>query len=141
MVKYLLDTNVILERGKPKPDKRVLAWLETITPLDIYISVLTMGELRTGIEMRENVQEKQQLQLWYEDDLQMELFNRVLSVGMEEVHHWAYLRANTPRKLPAIDGLLAATAVAHHLTLATHNIKDFCHIPGLQIFDPWQYTP
>jgi len=133
---YLLDTNVISELVRPKPAKVVLDWFENIPSEALHISVLTLGEIRKGVEQMPDGVRREKLRLWLEHDLVDWFGTRVLSVDMPVADRWGRLLALVGRPVPSIDSLLAATALHHELRLVTRNQKDF-NYPGLQVINPW----
>jgi predicted nucleic acid-binding protein len=135
-VSYLLDTNVISELVRPKPAKAVLAWFENIPSEALHISVLTLGEIRKGIENMPDGARREQLRLWLEHELVDWFGSRVLPVDIPVADRWGRLVAQMGRLIPTIDSLLAATALHHELRLVTRNLKDFDY-PGLEVVNPW----
>lgn len=135
-MKYLLDTNVISELKRPKPNKQVLNWFATVTKESLYLSVLTLGEIRKGIEKLPDEQRKQALSSWLEKDIPLWFDSRLLLIDAEVADCWGKLQARTNRPLPAIDSLLAATALHHDLCLVTRNVSDFDY-PDLTILNLW----
>lgn len=134
---YLLDTNVISETVKPSPNPKVLAWLNDIPNHNLALSVLTLGEIRKGAEKHTDPRKKAKIIKWLEIDLVKWFENRIISIDMRVADKWGHLCGSSPQPLPAIDCLLAATALCHNLTLVTRNTKDFTSIPGLELFNPW----
>ena len=133
---YLVDTNVLSELRRRKPDADVVHWLEGRPATTLYLSVLTLGELRKGIEMLPEGTRKRRLLDWLEVDLPGFFTGRLLPIDAQVADRWGHLVAQADRPLPAIDSLLAATALTHGLTLVTRNRRDFQH-PGLVVIDPW----
>lgn len=133
---YLVDTNVLSELRRRDPDASVVRWLADRPATVLYLSVLTLGELRRGIEGLAEGDRKRRLLDWLEIELPAYFAGRILPVDATVADRWGRLLAQAGRPLPAIDSLLAATAMAHGLTLVTRNIKDFRH-PGLTVLDPW----
>ena len=134
---YLLDTCVLAESRRKPVDKNLKTWLTAVSDEALFISVLTLGEIRYGIEKLREEKRRVQLTLWLEHELTAWFGNRVLALDAEAADRWGYLRA-CHRTLPAIDSLLAATAMTRHLTLVTRNVKDFTDIDGLKILNPWE---
>ena len=132
---YLLDSCVLAESRRKPVDKNLKTWLTLVPDEALFISVLTLGEIRYGIEREE--ERRAQLTLWLEHELMPWFGNRILALDAEVADQWGYLRA-LHRTLPTIDSFLAATAMARHLTLVTRNIKDFTNINGLKILNPWE---
>ena len=133
---YLLDTNVISELVRPKPAKIVLDWFENIPSEALHISVLTLGEIRKGVEQMPDGIRREKLRLWLEHDLTDWFGVRVLPVDVMVADRWGRLLALAGRPVPSIDSLLAATALHHELRVVTRNEKDFDY-PGLQVINPW----
>lgn len=133
---YLIDTNVISETIKPKPNKQVLNWLKAIPNQNLYLSVLSLGEIHKGIEKLPETQKKQKLRLWVESDLQQWFGDRILPIDQPVAETWGHILANAKRSLPAIDSLLMATAVRHQLCVVTRNMGDF-ECPGVLVINPW----
>lgn len=133
---YLVDTNVLSELRRPKPDANVVAWFEHRPPSTLYLSVLTVGKIRKGIEAMPASTRRQTLLDWLEVDLPAFFASRILSVDEAVAHRWGRLQTAAGRPLPAIDSLLAATALHHGLTLVTRNTRDFAYA-GLDVIDPW----
>jgi len=136
-VSYLLDTNVISETVRRSPDKAVIAWLKGIPGEALYVSVLTLGEVRKGIEGLKDHQRREKLRVWLEHDLPDWFEDRVLTIDMPVADRWGRLLASAGRPLPTIDSLLAATALHYELRLVTRNTKDF-EFPGLEVINPWE---
>lgn len=132
---YLLDTNAISEIIKPSPNKEFIQWLYSIPKSKLCLSVITIGEIRKGIEKLEDSLRKQKIISWLEIDLIKEFNNRIIDIDKNIADKWGYLCAIT--NIPAIDGLIGATALVHDLKLVTRNIKDFLPIIGLEIINPW----
>lgn len=133
---YLIDTNVLSELRKREPDAKVAQWFAKRPASTLYLSVLTLGELRKGIDALPETPRKLALLDWLEAELPMFFAGRILAVDAKVADRWGRLVAQAGRPLPAIDSLLAATALTHGLTLITRNLKDFQH-PDLVVLDPW----
>jgi hypothetical protein len=134
---YLLDTNVISELRKRNPDPRVLAWYATVTSAEIFVSALTIGEIRLGIERlrRKDGTQADALEQWLHG-LQASYGDRIINVDAAVAEAWG--RLNVPDPLPVIDGLLAASARARGWTLVTRNTADLARsgVALLNPFDP-----
>jgi predicted nucleic acid-binding protein len=133
---YLVDTNVLSELRRRDPDANVVRWLEGRPATTLYLSVLTLGELRKGIEALPEGARKRRLLDWLEVALPGFFAGRVLPIDARVADRWGQLVAQAGRPVPAIDSLLAATALTHGLTLVTRNLRDFQY-PGLAVVDPW----
>jgi predicted nucleic acid-binding protein len=139
---FLLDTNVISEFARPDnmPDPRVKQWLETADPNSLYASVLTFGEIRSGIEKLAPGKRRAQLETWLEKDLHEWFENRLLIIDEGIANRWGLLTASAKRTgtpLAIIDGLLSATALEHKLTVVTRNSADFINA-SVAVLNPWQ---
>jgi toxin FitB len=133
---YLIDTNVLSELRRKQPDPNVVAWIQARPRQSLFLSVLTLGEIRKGLERLEDTARKQSLLDWLEVELPNYFLSRVLAVDAHTADRWGRLMAEAGRPLPAIDGLLAATALQHDLTLVTRNIKDFSGLE-IRLLNPW----
>ncbi len=133
---YLLDTNVVSELQRAKPASAVLRWLDHAPYQSIYLSALTHGELRQGVERLAEGERKEQLRRWLESDVPAWFGNRFLPVTTAIADRWGRLVAESRRPLPTVDALLAATALHHDLRLVTRNVSDF-RFPGLTVLNPW----
>ncbi|WP_435751410.1 type II toxin-antitoxin system VapC family toxin [Thauera sp. AutoDN2] len=133
---YLIDTNVLSELRRKSPDPGVVAWFSQRPPATLHLSVLTLGEIRKGIEGVGDEVRKQSLIDWLETDLPTFFTGRILDVNGAVADRWGRLVAAAGRPLPTIDSLLAATALEHDLVLVTRNTKDFAGLP-VEVFNPW----
>lgn len=133
---YLIDTNVISELARPKPAPTVAAWLEEVADEALHLSVLTIGELRRGIEKLPAGKRKEKLRYWLEQELPAWFGERLLPIDAGVADTWGRLQAKAERTLPAVDSLLAATAIHYHLRLVTRNTTDF-DVTGLETINPW----
>lgn len=134
---YLIDTNVLSELVRRKPDARVTDWFENIADEALHISVLTLGEIRKGVELLRDDARKEKLRLWLEHDFPAWFGARVLGVDLAVSDRWGRLLAEMERPVAAIDSLLAATALHHELRMVTRNTRDF-DFPGLEVINPWK---
>lgn len=137
---YLLDTNIISELVRAQPNKQVITWFSDKPNDALYISVLTLGEIRKGVEKLTDTARKEKLTLWLEHELPKWFYKRILPIEHEVADRWGRLLGKCKISLPAIDSLLAATAIQYNLTLVTHNTRDFMPIPLLEIIDPWHHV-
>ncbi len=132
---YLLDTNVISETIKKSPNKDVIRWLSSLDSSQFSLSVLTIGEIRKGIEKLEDQTKKQSIIQWLENDLSTKFHGRILHITIDIAEKWGYI--SSLKNIPAIDGLIAATALVTNHKLVTRNTKDFQDILGLELINPW----
>ncbi len=134
--RYLLDTNVLSELNKPRPNGNVVKFLQDLPPSRAFLSVLTLGELRKGVAIRSRrVGEAsvQALAVWI-DELEEAYRDRLLPVDLQIARIWGELAASRSR--PVIDTLLAATAMHYNLILATRNVRDVEDTPVV-LHNPW----
>ena len=139
-MKWLLDTCVLSELSRKRPDPKVLAWMEKTQDDLLFISVLTIGELRKGIVAHPDAPRRKELSQWLEADILEPFADTILLVDCKIAEQWGIIcgeadRIGRPR--PAIDSLLAATAVVHGLTVATRNVADFVET-GATVFNPFE---
>ncbi len=138
-MKYLLDTCVVSELVRPAPCENVITWIQSCKNTNFYLSVLTLGELNKGISRLADGRRRQHLQQWVDDDLTQRFGNRLFEIDADIAVIWGNLVASCERHgcpLSVIDGLLAATAIAHNLTVVTRNTADF-QATGVPLFNPW----
>lgn len=135
---FLLDTNVISELVRPRPEPKVIAWVAATDENLLYLSVLTLGEIRKGVASLKEASRRVTLEAWLDSDLAIRFKGRTLGVDEAVADRWGRLAAQAGAKtaLPVIDGLLAATALQHNLTLVTRNTKDFAGT-NVPVFNPW----
>ncbi len=137
---FLLDTNVVSELMKPRPNRRVVTWVEaTVEPL-LHLSVITIGEVRKGIDLlRDDDPKRAALQSWLDHDVRIRFAGRLLSFDDGVAERWGQLEALAKKRrltLPTVDAQLAATALHHGLTFVTRNTADIGPT-GVPVFDPW----
>jgi predicted nucleic acid-binding protein len=139
---FLLDTNVLSEfsRSAIPPDLNVQRWMESAQPDLLFTSVLSVGEIRKGIELLPVSKKRRDLERWLDSDLYGWFGHNLLPVTKAIADRWGVFAARSQergRPLGNIDGLLAATAFEHGLTVATHNTKHFEDL-GVPVLDPWE---
>lgn len=136
---FLLDTNIVSELVRAKPDPRVTRWMDSIDEELLGLSVLTLGEIRKGIAALGPSTRKVRLETWLSRDLILRFEDRILPIDQEVADRWGQITGALALKgspLAVIDGLLAATAIHHNLTLVTRNTRDVA-LTGVAVFDPW----
>ena len=134
---YLIDTNVLSELRRKEPNVGVAEWFSQRPATTLSVSVLTLGEIRKGIDMLPDNDRKFALLDWLEVDLPSFFIGRILAVDISVADRWGHLIAQAGRPMPAIDSLLAATAIHHGLKLVTRNVHDF-EFTGLEVINPWK---
>ena len=133
---FLIDTNVISELIKPTPAPKVAAWVDATDEQLFHLSVLTLGEVRRGIVLLPQSRHRTRLEAWLSGDLLMRFAGRILDIDQEIADRWGHLSGARGATVRVIDGLLAATAIHHNLTLVTRNTKDMART-GVALFNPW----
>lgn len=132
---YLLDTNVLAEIRKPRPHPAVAAWYEEAGDDELFLSVLVVGEIQQGVARlrRKDPRQAAVYEAWL-GKLRREFADRVLPVTQDVALEWGRLSAGNPP--PVIDGLIAATALVHGLTVVTRNVADF-EPTGVPLLNPF----
>ena len=137
---YLLDTNVISELMKARPARSVADWIVSTPEELMHLSVITIGEIRKGIDLLDEDEPKRgALQSWLDHDLRVRFAGRLLSFDEWVAERWGQIEALAKRQrvtLPTIDAQLAATALHHGLTFVTRNTADV-RLTGVPLFNPW----
>lgn len=139
---FLLDTNVISESAKPRPSRGVLDWLATIDENLLFLSVVSLAELRHGVERMDRGRRRTALDLWLTEQLPARFSSRLLPIDAITADQWGRIVAHAQtagRPIGAMDAFLAATAEQHQLTLVTRNTSDFA-ATGIPLFNPWLTT-
>ncbi len=138
-MKYLLDTCVISEVIKPKPNKNVVAWLKNKDEKNLYLSALTFGEIEKGIEKSVDGRRKNKLRLWVEGDLKQRFEGRILPVDMQVASKWGEIQGKSEvagKPLPSIDGLIAVTGLVNNCVVVTRNVSDMQQ-SSVELHNPW----
>ena len=134
---FLIDTNIISEiRKKARCDRHVAAWYASTDDGELYLSVLVIGEIRRGIELarRRDPAKADGLERWL-DEVDTAFGDRILPIDRDVAEAWG--RMNAERPIPVVDGLLAATAKVHGMTLVTRNAADVAHL-GADVLNPFE---
>lgn len=137
---FLLDTNVVSEWSRPQPDLGVMAWLATVDEDDVFLSVVTLAEIRHGVDRLAPSARQRRLEVWLTQDLPARFDGRIMPITLEIADAWGQIMAGAQRQgrlLGAMDAFIAATAQHHRLTLVTRNVKDF-EVLNMPILNPWQ---
>ena len=133
---FLVGTCALSELVKPKPSREVCDWFDAAPPEALFVSVLTLGEIRKGVEKLESGRRRAQIVTWLETQLPAWFEDRVLPVDAGVADEWGRLTARLSKPVPAIDSLIAATAVRHRLAIVTRNESNFA-ATGVDILNPW----
>lgn len=137
---FLLDTNIPSELTRPQPEPRVAQWVEETDDQLMYFSVISIGEVCKGLTVHPERHRRAWLRDWLDKELRPWLADRILPVTEGIAERWGILEGDCQLRgltINAPDGLIAATALEHGLTLVTRNVKDFGGT-GLKIFNPWE---
>ena len=136
---FLLDTNIPSEMTRPRPQPSVSAWLDDADDDQLYFSVVSLGEILKGVTLLSESKRRRQLQRWLDETLRPWFAGRILPVNQPIAERWGVLAGQCQMKgrpLKVADGLIAATALEHDLTVVTRNAKDFAGL-GVTVFNPW----
>jgi len=136
---YLLDTNVPSEFSRDRPAPRVVEWLKAQPVTTLFLSAVTIGEIRKGLIVLPLGRRRSELKMWFHTDLLTWFHNRVLPVTSAVADRWGVLDGQCQLRgtpLNTADGMIAATAIEHGLTVVTRNLKDFSGL-GVDLFNPW----
>jgi predicted nucleic acid-binding protein len=140
VTKYLVDTNVSSELSRERPEPKVLAFIANADQATLFLSVMTVGEILKGINNLPSSKKRSDLQSWLDNDVRPWFAGRILPVTEGIAARWASLSALSKLRgqpLAVVDGLIAATALEHDLTLATRNVRDFTGF-GIPLINPWE---
>lgn len=137
---FLLDTNVVSETVKPRPEKTVLHWIGSQIPGDLFLAAQTIGELVRGARKVRERARRDRLESWIEHDLARQFEGRILPFDASTAAVWGRLMGDgdrAGRRPSAADAQIAAAAMQHDLTLVTRNVKDFQNF-DIRLLDPWR---
>jgi len=132
---YLLDTNVVSELRKPRPNPRVITWLESVDDTDLHLSAVTIGEIQAGIELlqEQTPTKAAEIEAWAD---QLAQSYNILSMDAVTFRRWAKLMHRQSDTVYE-DAMIAATALVHHLTVVTRNVRDFARF-NVPVFNPFE---
>jgi predicted nucleic acid-binding protein len=139
VVNFLLDTNVVSEWAKPRPDAGVVAWLAEVDEARTFISVITLAELRHGIERLPGGARRERLDSWLAEQVPLRFEERLLTIDADTANVWARIMAQGQASGHApgtMDAFIAATVLRHNMTLVTRNVSDFEPL-GVKLVNPW----
>ena len=138
---FLLDTNTVSELVSVKPNQRVVDWIDAADENLLYLSVMTLGEIRQGVAALPQSKKRTMLETWLEIGLQSRFGSRVLPIDQAVADRWGWIMAQSQAKgltMPVVDCLLAATALQHNLSVVTRNVSDFA-ASGVSVVNPWEF--
>jgi predicted nucleic acid-binding protein len=136
---FLLDTNIPSELIRTRPDPRVEKWVYAQDEQSLHLSVVSIGELRRGFVILPASKRRTELERWFENDLLPRFQGRILAVTQPIADRWGVMDGQCQLKgtpLNTADGMIAATAMEHGLTIVTRNVRDYAGL-GVQVFNPW----
>ncbi len=136
---YLVDTNIPSELTRRQPDVRVADFIRKAGKENLFLSVMTIGEICKGIDLLPVSQKRASLEGWLNVDVRAWFAGRILPVSEAIAEHWGRLAAGAKKQgvtLAVVDGVIAATAREHSLTLVTRNTKDYAGL-GIALLNPW----
>jgi predicted nucleic acid-binding protein len=139
-MKALLDTCVISELVSKKPNPKVVEFVDSLDAEDVYLSVITVGEIVKGIEKLPSSRRRSELQAWLNDDLLIRFQGNVVPLDIDIMAAWGRITArleSVGKIMPAIDSLIAATVLDRKMTLVTRNVSDF-EGTHAEIVNPWE---
>lgn len=136
-MKYLLDTNVLSELTKSQPEQKVVEFLSRLPKEQIFVSCVTIGELKKGLALCKDGNKRKRLNDWFEQYLLNELKDQIINLDSEIMCEWGNMVTRV-KDIPILDSLIAATALVRGKYIVTRNVKDFEKIKELKIINPWR---
>ena len=139
-MKYILDTCVISELIAKQPNPKVVEFVDLLDPDDLFLSVITIGEIAKGIEKLPKSKRKQELETWLKEDLLVRFDGNIISLDAEVLLKWGMIVApleSSGKTPPAMDSLIAATVLARSMVLITRNVNDY-KLMKIEIVNPWE---
>jgi toxin FitB len=137
---YLLDTCVLSEFTRRKPDEKVIRWLDSMDEEKLFLSAITVGEIQRGIERLPESHRKAELLVWLNDGLIERFGGRILPLNTETMLLWGSLTGQMEKSgqpMALMDSLIVATALQDNLIVVTRNVSDFLPC-GVQVINPWE---
>ncbi|MFC1824071.1 type II toxin-antitoxin system VapC family toxin [Thermodesulfobacteriota bacterium] len=136
---FLLDTCVLSELVKPRPNKKVIAWITSCREQNLFLSVITVGEIQKGVSLLPKSNKKNELHSWLESELIKRFDRRILGIDVHVARKWGEIQALSEKNgtpMPVIDSLIAAIGLIYDLTVTTRNTEDM-KSTGVRLFNPW----
>jgi predicted nucleic acid-binding protein len=140
-VNCLLDTNVLSEPRKKNCEIAVRNFVDKLDGKDLYISVVSIGEIAFGMERLPPGRKKSEFRYFLDTQIPEWFEDRIIPLDNKVMREWGRICAGTGRTLPLFDSLIAASALVHSLTVLTRNVRDFVNIEGLFLVNPWEEEP
>jgi predicted nucleic acid-binding protein len=137
---YLMDTCVLSEFTRRAPEEKIIEWVKSIDEAMLFVSTITIGEIKSGIESLPDSRRKNDLLVWLNEGVITRFGQRILSLDTQTMLVWGGLRARTNKmgaKMALFDSLIAATALQNNMIVATRNTPDF-FASGVQLLNPWK---
>ena len=137
---YLMDTCVISELVKPKPNAKVIKWLRSCQDESLFLSSLTIGEIQKGISRLPNSRKKIKLQNWLDSELIQRFDERILGIDFKVAQKWGEIQVASEIagiEMPVIDSLIASIGIVFDMTIVTRNTADMKN-SGVRLFNPWE---
>ncbi|MFH1699279.1 MAG: type II toxin-antitoxin system VapC family toxin [Candidatus Zixiibacteriota bacterium] len=137
---FILDTCIISELVKPKPNSKVIKWVSSCPEETLYLSTLTIGEIQKGISILPESHKKDDLEKWLNQDLMRRFDRRIVGIDIKVAQKWGEIQAQTEKKgvkMPVVDSLIAATGLVHDMTVVTRNVDDM-KSSSVTLFNPWK---
>lgn len=137
---WLLDTNVLSELRRPRPEQKVVRFVQRCPPSTLFISTVTLAEIRFGVDLVAKPEYRDELHHWLETNVRQKFVNGTLPISEDILYRWRHLveqGRGVGHTFSQPDLFLAATAVEHNLTLVTRNVRDFVNLK-LDVLDPWE---
>lgn len=137
---YLLDTCILSEFTRHKPDKKVVRWVDSVDEEKLFLSVITIGEIQHGIERLPESHRKTELLVWMNNGLVQRFGQRILPLEIQMMFMWGSLTArmeNSGQPIPVMNSLIVVTALQNNLIIVTRNVSDFLPC-GVQVINPWE---
>lgn len=138
---YLPDTCIISEVIKREPNKNVISWLQTQDEANLFLSILTFGEIQKGIQKDPDQTRKKRLKIWLEGDLKKRFDTRIIPIDLKVVTNWGSIQGSAKligKPMATIDGLIAVSGLTYNCIVATRNTSDMEQSTA-ELFNPWEY--
>jgi len=135
-LRYLVDTNILSDMTKKQPDNSIVKWFENTAETDMFVSVISIGELVFGIAKLPDGAKKTKVSAWLKEFIHEGFGDRIVGIDRDVMEIWGEMSAKLTRSLSKMDTLIAASAITYGMTVVTANVRDFKDIPGLKFLNP-----